>query len=55
MATYDGSSFDIIYKDSFTKGTFETAEIGWSCDITDCDGFLILKADEVGYIRLDYL
>lgn len=54
VATYDGFSFEKIYEDNFTKGTFETAEIGWSCDITDCNGFLILKADKGGYIRLDY-
>lgn len=55
VATYDGLSFEKIYEDSFTKGTFETAEIGWSCDITDSDGFLILSADKGGYIRLEYL
>lgn len=54
VATRDGFSFEKVYEDSFSKGTFETAEIGWSCDITDCDGFLILKADKGGYIRLDY-
>lgn len=54
VATYNGFSFEKIYKDSFTEGTFETAEIGWSCDITDCGDKLILKADKGGYIQLDY-
>jgi len=32
---------------------FDTAEIGWSCDVIDCGEFLILKADKGGIIRLD--
>lgn len=32
---------------------FETAEIGWCCNVIDCGDCLILSADKGGYIRLD--
>ena len=35
VATKDGFSFEKVYKDSFSEGTFYTAENGWSCDIAD--------------------
>lgn len=54
VATCNGFDFEKIYEDSFSEGTFETAEIGWQCDITDCDNKLILSADKGGFIELIY-
>lgn len=54
VATFNGFDFTKIYEDSFSEGTFETAEIGWNCDIVDCGDKLVLSADKGGYIELSF-
>lgn len=58
VATHNGFDFYKIYKDEFTDTTgtdqhaFDTAEIGWSCEIVDCGDNIVLKADKGGIIIL---
>lgn len=54
IATFNGFSFQKIYEDNYSEGTFETQEVGWACDICDTGSFLILGAYQGGYIKLTY-
>lgn len=50
----DISELDDDQRSAAYQRAFETAEIGWSCDVIDCGDKLLLKADKGGYIQLDY-